>query len=209
MAMTESCREVGVVVRRRSIDNPWIDHIWSPAMMLDEVPATAPWTVLSSGGRRRGLLRRRRQHRPVQFGHRQLPRQPRRRRTAGLGRAAAPRRRAGARTDQGHRRPHRGRGDVRKRLRRDRHRSDAARDRVVDRRLCRSIPRRARVPQAQAGSRGRRPPADTCRAIGRTRAQSAHERSRTIAAIRPGGFLARWSQRKHEAKQTEIGAGGA
>ena len=48
MAMTESSREVGVVVRRRSIDNPWIDHMWSPAMILDEVPATAPWTVLSS-----------------------------------------------------------------------------------------------------------------------------------------------------------------
>ena len=38
MAMTEASREVGVVVRRRAIDNPWIDHIWSPAMVLDEVP---------------------------------------------------------------------------------------------------------------------------------------------------------------------------
>ena len=48
MAMTEVSREVGVVVRRRSIDNPWIDQLWSPAMILDEVPATAPWTVLST-----------------------------------------------------------------------------------------------------------------------------------------------------------------
>src|SRR5436309_14274204 len=48
MAMTESSREVGVVVRRRSIDNPWIDHMWSPVTILDEVPATAPWTVLST-----------------------------------------------------------------------------------------------------------------------------------------------------------------
>ena len=48
MAMTEASREVGVVVRRRSIDNPWIDQLWSPAMILDEVPATAPWTVLST-----------------------------------------------------------------------------------------------------------------------------------------------------------------
>ena len=48
MAMTEASREVGVVLRRRSIDNPWIDHLWSPAMILDEVPATAPWTVLST-----------------------------------------------------------------------------------------------------------------------------------------------------------------
>jgi Protein of unknown function (DUF3305) len=48
MAMTESSREVGVVLRRRSINNPWIDHMWSPVMILDEVPATAQWTVLSA-----------------------------------------------------------------------------------------------------------------------------------------------------------------
>ena len=46
--MTEVSREVGVVVRRRSIDNPWIDQLWSPAMILDEVPAAAPWTALST-----------------------------------------------------------------------------------------------------------------------------------------------------------------
>ena len=48
MAMTEASRQVGVVLRRRSIDNPWIDHMWSPLLLLDDVPATAPWTVLSS-----------------------------------------------------------------------------------------------------------------------------------------------------------------
>src|SRR3979409_1658552 len=48
MAMTESSREVGVVLRRRTIDNPWIDHMWSPVMILDDVPATAQWTVLST-----------------------------------------------------------------------------------------------------------------------------------------------------------------
>jgi hypothetical protein len=48
MAVTESSREVGVILRRRSIDNPWIDHMWSPLMILDEVPAAAPWTALSS-----------------------------------------------------------------------------------------------------------------------------------------------------------------
>ena len=47
MAMTEASREVGVIVRRRTIDNPWIDHVWSPAMVLDDVPAAAPWSVLS------------------------------------------------------------------------------------------------------------------------------------------------------------------
>ena len=46
--MTEASREVGVVVRRRSIDNPWVDQLWSPVMILDEVPATAPWTELST-----------------------------------------------------------------------------------------------------------------------------------------------------------------
>jgi hypothetical protein len=46
MAMTEASREVGVVVARRVVDNPWIDHVWSPALVLDEVPAAAPWTVL-------------------------------------------------------------------------------------------------------------------------------------------------------------------
>ena len=48
MAMTEWSREVGVVVRRRSIDNLWIDHMWSPVMILEDVPETAPWTVLSN-----------------------------------------------------------------------------------------------------------------------------------------------------------------
>lgn len=40
-------REVGVVLRRRAIDNPWVDHMWSPVTVLEEVPATAPWTILS------------------------------------------------------------------------------------------------------------------------------------------------------------------
>ncbi|MES2600712.1 MAG: DUF3305 domain-containing protein [Pseudomonadota bacterium] len=44
--MTEVSREVGVVLRRRAIDNPWIDHMWSPVTILETVPATAPWTVL-------------------------------------------------------------------------------------------------------------------------------------------------------------------
>lgn len=48
MAMTEASRQVGVVLRRRSINNAWIDHMWSPVMILDEVPATAPWSVLST-----------------------------------------------------------------------------------------------------------------------------------------------------------------
>ena len=46
--MAQSSREVGVVVRRRAVDNPWIDHMWSPVMLLDEVPDTPPWSLLSS-----------------------------------------------------------------------------------------------------------------------------------------------------------------
>jgi hypothetical protein len=48
--MTQASREVGVVVRRRTVDNPWIDHTWSPVMLLDQVPATLPWSVLSDEG---------------------------------------------------------------------------------------------------------------------------------------------------------------
>lgn len=50
MAMTETSCEVGVVLRRRSIDNPWIDHMWSPLMVLEEVPSTKAWTILSQDG---------------------------------------------------------------------------------------------------------------------------------------------------------------
>ena len=50
----------------KSIDNPWIDHVWSPAMILDEVPATAPWTVLSRRADATTLLRGLRLHRTVQ-----------------------------------------------------------------------------------------------------------------------------------------------
>ena len=74
MAMTEASREVGVVLRRRSIDNPWIDQLWSPAMVLDEVPATAPWTALSTRARCDDLLRGRGEHRTVQRGNRKLSR---------------------------------------------------------------------------------------------------------------------------------------
>ncbi len=41
-------RSIGVVVRRSAVDNPWIDHVWSPAAVLAEEPQTPPWTKLSS-----------------------------------------------------------------------------------------------------------------------------------------------------------------
>jgi hypothetical protein len=42
-------REVGVIVRRTKVDNPWIDHVWAPDAVLDEAPHTPPWTKLSDG----------------------------------------------------------------------------------------------------------------------------------------------------------------
>jgi hypothetical protein len=46
--MAHAMREVGVVVRRRALDNPWVDHAWSPVMLLEQVPATPTWSVISS-----------------------------------------------------------------------------------------------------------------------------------------------------------------
>lgn len=40
-------REVGVVLARRAVDNPWIDHVWSPYSVLHPAPATAAGAVLS------------------------------------------------------------------------------------------------------------------------------------------------------------------
>ncbi len=41
-------REVGVIVRRSKVDNPWIDHVWTPVNVLSEAPQAAPWTRLST-----------------------------------------------------------------------------------------------------------------------------------------------------------------
>lgn len=38
---------VGVVLERRAVDNPWIDHVWVPHMVLGEVPEAAPWSLLT------------------------------------------------------------------------------------------------------------------------------------------------------------------
>ena len=126
MALNEASREVGVVLRRRAIDNPWIDHSWSPLTVLEEVPATAPWTVLSTepdatiyyaGAASIELFSSDTAAYRDNLADGDA---------AHLGRAAAPGWRRRARTDQGHGRSDRGRGDVRKRLRCDRHRADAA-----------------------------------------------------------------------------------
>lgn len=37
---------VGVVAERKSVDNPWVDHVWRPVAVLPDAPETAPWTLL-------------------------------------------------------------------------------------------------------------------------------------------------------------------
>jgi hypothetical protein len=45
---TES-RRIGVILERRKLDNPWIDHSWRPVQVLPGVPASEPWTKLAEG----------------------------------------------------------------------------------------------------------------------------------------------------------------
>jgi len=48
---------VGVVVERRRLDNPWVDHAWSAVALLPGVAAAAPGTLLSEAeGRQRYYL---------------------------------------------------------------------------------------------------------------------------------------------------------
>ena len=162
--MTEASREVGVVVRRRSIDNPWVDQLWSPVMILDEVPATAPWTELSAeadattyyaGAASIDLF----SAETANYRDNLADGAPR------IWVVRRPGRRAGSATKCAD--PPRG-GDVRKRLRCDRYRADF-RDRVMVAALS-SIPCRHRVPQG----RGDRAAAiGACRAAGRMRERDA------------------------------------
>jgi hypothetical protein len=39
--------EIGVIVERQVLANPWIDHAWRPIAVLAGAPAAAPWTVLA------------------------------------------------------------------------------------------------------------------------------------------------------------------
>ncbi len=45
--MVRESVEVGIIVERRALKNPWIDHAWLPVAVLTGAPATAPWTVLN------------------------------------------------------------------------------------------------------------------------------------------------------------------
>ena len=44
--MIREIAEVGVIVDRRALDNPWVDHVWIPVAVLAGAPSAAPWTVL-------------------------------------------------------------------------------------------------------------------------------------------------------------------
>lgn len=39
-------REVGVIVERQAVDNPWADHRWRVTALLPGPAAAVPWTVL-------------------------------------------------------------------------------------------------------------------------------------------------------------------
>ena len=43
----DTTRELGVVLARRSLDNPWIDHVWVAQTVLYPAPEVAPGTQLS------------------------------------------------------------------------------------------------------------------------------------------------------------------
>ena len=43
----ESVREVGVVLARRSLDNPWVDHVWVAHTLLYPAPDVAAGALLS------------------------------------------------------------------------------------------------------------------------------------------------------------------
>ena len=44
--MVRETAEIGIIVERRVLKNPWIDHAWMPVAVLTGAPAAAPWTVL-------------------------------------------------------------------------------------------------------------------------------------------------------------------
>jgi hypothetical protein len=48
--MTQDSRNIGVVIGRRRVDNPWIDHIWVPHAVLVQTPDVAAWTLISEEG---------------------------------------------------------------------------------------------------------------------------------------------------------------
>ena len=44
---TETTRDLGVVLARRSLDNPWVDHVWVAHTLLYPAPEVTPGALLS------------------------------------------------------------------------------------------------------------------------------------------------------------------
>lgn len=44
--MIREAMEIGVLVQRRKLKNPWVDHAWIPDAVLAAAPSASPWTVL-------------------------------------------------------------------------------------------------------------------------------------------------------------------
>ena len=44
--MVRETAEIGVIVERRVLKNPWVDHVWMAVAALAGAPTAAPWTVL-------------------------------------------------------------------------------------------------------------------------------------------------------------------
>lgn len=45
--MATATLRVGVVIARRRLNNPWVDHAWLPVAVLPDAPELPPWTVLA------------------------------------------------------------------------------------------------------------------------------------------------------------------
>lgn len=52
--MVRETAEIGVIVERRALKNPWVDHAWVPVAVLVGAPTAAPWTVLEQSA---GVIR--------------------------------------------------------------------------------------------------------------------------------------------------------
>lgn len=48
--MTQESRNIGVVIARRRVDNPWVDHVWVPHAVLAQAPDVADWTLIAEDG---------------------------------------------------------------------------------------------------------------------------------------------------------------
>jgi hypothetical protein len=48
--MVQETIVVGIVVERRKLSSPWLDHVWLPVAVLPGAPAAAAWTLIEPNG---------------------------------------------------------------------------------------------------------------------------------------------------------------